>query len=380
MLVWLASYPRSGNTFFRVLLKQFYGMSTYDVHVPEPPPRPGFQDVIGEMRLTSPLPELARDARIHIVKTHAMPQEDYPAIYLVRDGRDAIVSYARHLRHTGYFGSGQDQLDTIRHLIESSESYGGWSGNVQAWSRRRTPTVLVRFDDLIANPVDELRRSIAAIGLSPAETGARTPPSFGDLHKLDPQFFSKGRTGAWLDEMPPELHRLFWRRHGDAMRALGFRDGEPTARELAGKRLQPGELLRFGIGQAGRMMLGCGWGEPEQWGVWSVEPQASLHVSLESYPASPIHIDLGYRSFIEGGRALDVTCLAEGERLLSWTCSPASWRGVQRIAIPSHLVSSHGVCNLAFEVAEPQSPAELGLSPDTRRLGIGLESMQLAEV
>ena len=32
MIVWLASYPRSGNTFLRVVLHNVYGVSTYSVY------------------------------------------------------------------------------------------------------------------------------------------------------------------------------------------------------------------------------------------------------------------------------------------------------------------------------------------------------------
>jgi sulfotransferase family protein len=379
MLVWLASFPRSGNTFFRVLLKQLYGLSSYDLHEPHPPPRPWFKHIIGEAVLDAPPSELARDDGLHIVKTHELPKEDHPAIYLVRDGRDAIVSYARFLLNSGYRCSGVDYPDVLRRLIDSSESYGGWSGNVQAWTTRRTPTVIVRFDDLIADPFGQLRRAMAAVGLAPAETATAKAPSFGDLHQLGPLFFAKGLTGAWRDDLPAELHLSFWRRHGHAMRALGFTDAEPTAQELAGSPLQKGEPLKFGIGEAGAMALGCGWGEAEQWGTWSISRRASLQLSVGHPPPVRLHVNLRYRSFIEGGRALEVTCLAEGQRLLSWTCNPATWRGVQRIAIPSNLVGSDGILNLEFTISEPRSPAELGISSDSRQLGMGIESLWLTE-
>jgi Sulfotransferase domain len=379
MLVWLASFPRSGNTFVRVLLKQLYGLSSYDLHEPHPPPRPQFNHVIGEAVLDVPPSELDRDDRLHIVKTHELPKEDHPAIYLVRDGRDAITSYARFLLHSGDRGSGVDYPDVLRRLICSSDSYGGWSGNVQAWTRRRTTTVIVRFDDLIADPFGQLRRAMAAVGLAPAEIATAKAPSFGDLHQLGPLFFARGRTGAWRDDLPAELHLLFWRRHGHAMRALGFTDAEPTADELAGSPLQNGEPLKFGIGEAGAMALRCGWGEAEPWGTWSVSQRASLQLSVGHHPPVRPQVNLRYRSFIEGGRALEVTCLAEGQWLLSWTCYPATWRGEQRIAIPSNLVGSNGILNLEFVISQPRSPAELDLSSDSRQLGIGIESLWLTE-
>jgi hypothetical protein len=35
-------------------------------------------------------------------------------------------------------------------------------------------------------------------------------PTFGELHGIDPEFFRRGVPGAWREEMPEELHELFW--------------------------------------------------------------------------------------------------------------------------------------------------------------------------
>ncbi len=32
MIVWLASYPRSGNTFFRVILNSIFDIKTYSIY------------------------------------------------------------------------------------------------------------------------------------------------------------------------------------------------------------------------------------------------------------------------------------------------------------------------------------------------------------
>jgi Sulfotransferase domain len=377
MIVWLASYPRSGNTFCRVLLKQLYDVSTYDLHEPNPPPRPQYEHLIGNARLEVPISDLHRDERVHVVKTHETPRDDYPAIYLVRDGRDAVVSFARFAMAFGSSGTCHDYPGLLRHLLESPGSYGGWSRNVRTWTGRRAPTALVRFDDLIARPTTELRRAMAAIGLAMPDPKPSNPPTFGDLHELSPLFFRKGRTGAWREEMPYELHLLFWRRHGATMRALGYMEGEPTAEELAGRATEIGERLSFGIGGAGCDVLGEGWAEPEVWGTWSVERRASLHLSVGRHHAFPLEVLLSYRSFVERRRTLDITCHAGEHRVSSWTCSPENWRGLQRISLPAGIVSTAGTVNLDFEISEPQSPAELGLGSDMRELGLGIESMQL---
>jgi hypothetical protein len=377
MLLWLASYPRSGNTFVRVLLRQVYGISTYDLHEPDAD-RPEYESIIGNAKLDAPLPALDRDGRYHIVKTHDLPGEDYPAIYLVRDGRDALVSYARFVLPKEHADNRDEYLKLLRHLIETTGSYGGWSGNVQAWMARRAPTVVVRFDDLISRPLDELRRAMTTIGMRAQEQKVTDLPSFGDLQKLGPHFFRKGRTGAWREEMPEDLHRLFWQRHGETMRALGYRDDEPAAAELAGKPIGPGDTVPLGRDRRDAVALGPGWGEAEEWGTWSIGRRASLRIVVWRDGGLPVDIDLGYRSFVEGGRALIVTCRAAGQVISSWTCTTAEWRGTRRINVPPAAVTAEGLVNLEFEMSEPKSPAELGLGQDTRKLGIGIEFIRLA--
>ena len=375
MLAWLASYPRSGNTFFRVLLKRIYDISSYDLHEPHPE-RPEYEDIIGNAKLNTALSELHRDTRYHVVKTHEMPRDDYPAIYILRDGRDAVVSYARFALHSGHSGAERNYHALLRRLIESPDSYGGWSGHVRTWMSRQAPTVLVRFDDLIARPVEEVRRSLHALGFAPQETG-NSIPTFGDLQKLSPHFFPRGRTGGWRDDMTLELHRVFWQRHGDTMRDFGYRDGEPGPEELVGGPFEHDVAVNFGSGSRGRAMLGEGWGEPEEWGTWSIHKHASLHFAIGQRCAVPLQIELHYRSFIEGQRSIDVSCRARGKLISSWTCRVENWRGLQKLDLPPEAVAPSGIVTLEFDISEPRSPAELGLSPDTRQLGLGIESMTL---
>ena len=41
VIVWLASYPRSGNTFLRIVLHRLYGVPTYSVYDDDDPTGPG---------------------------------------------------------------------------------------------------------------------------------------------------------------------------------------------------------------------------------------------------------------------------------------------------------------------------------------------------
>src|SRR5262245_41654343 len=85
MQLLLASYPRSGNTFFPVILSHRYRLA---VRTGRPAPA-GWAKV----GLSGPG---AGGTEPLFYKTHGLPEPGgpRPAVYLVRDGRDALVSYA----------------------------------------------------------------------------------------------------------------------------------------------------------------------------------------------------------------------------------------------------------------------------------------------
>jgi hypothetical protein len=240
MIIWLASYPRSGNSYLRLVLSNVFGFDTHemyewpDAHVaahriakrlsdtPDGVPRAEW-DTWLEKRHAAPEP--------WFVKTHELAAAPFPAIYLIRDGRDALVSHAHFVLHFDRRIPPAEQPrlfpETLEMLIESEDSFGGWSRHVRAWTARQAPTAVMRFADLVGNPVATTRRALETLG---CPIGAMHPdrlPAFRDLRKIDAAFFRRGQVGAWRDEMPPALHARFWARHGDTMRRLGLLDGAP---------------------------------------------------------------------------------------------------------------------------------------------------------
>jgi hypothetical protein len=89
MKLWIASYPRSGNTLVRLILNQAFGVKSTSIYPDETDAmrsRPWLMDRLGFSEEEMPGEWLA-------VKTHNPPIDDMPAIYVVRDGRAAIVSF-----------------------------------------------------------------------------------------------------------------------------------------------------------------------------------------------------------------------------------------------------------------------------------------------
>lgn len=243
MIVWLASYPRSGNTLFRLAFKELYGRGTFSKHEDWQFFAMGAADTIGHARLPKSLEELDRDPDLFLVKTHDLPEDERPAIYLVRDGRDAICSFAhflrtyqpprRPVRWAETLGGliGLDPLARrMRHLITSPEPFGGWSGNVRAWLRRPRPvSAVVRYEELVLNPLAAVREAVDACDVSLSSRAGATVPSFESLRSRWPDFFRKGVVSGFRAEMSRRNHDLFWQYHSEAMEELGYKrcPGDP---------------------------------------------------------------------------------------------------------------------------------------------------------
>lgn len=238
MIVWLASYPRSGNTFFRLLLNAVCGVKTFSVYDDPLFDELGASHTVGHAKLSKGVDDLASSRELYFVKTHGQPVDRHPAIYLVRDGRDALVSYAHYIlefvgerrpgaRMAGGLERAGSVSDVLRGLIEGKGPFGSWSQHVLSWTRRREPKpVTVRFENLLQDPKLCLTRALQECGASIAVAQGVAVPGFDTLHQRWPQFFRKGAVATWRDDMSDELHELFWRHHATAMETCGYsKDG-----------------------------------------------------------------------------------------------------------------------------------------------------------
>jgi hypothetical protein len=235
MIVWLASYPRSGNTFYRILLYHLYGLKTYGRRNDETINKMGAKDVVGHELLPAPLPELSKSKDVYIVKTHRLPEDDSPAIYIMRDGRDALVSYARFrvAKHATKVGIPDKVMKMVglksrferalKQLIVNKR-YGGWNDHVLNWTlkRKNAKTFHLKFEDLVKDPGPWISKGLEALKIDAAPVGGSIP-SFEELHRKWPDYFRKGKVGSWREEMSPEMQALFWKHNAEAMDAFGYR-------------------------------------------------------------------------------------------------------------------------------------------------------------
>jgi glycosyltransferase involved in cell wall biosynthesis len=243
-MIWLASFPRSGNTFFRNVLYEVYGIESSTYHHEEG----YFLD-----------PEYAA---FPVVKTHLLPHQlipqdpSIPKVYIIRDGRDALVSLAHHRKDIVEPGT-DFEVNLLEAILAADGSYfGGWSENVRQWTA--VADVVIRYEDLIADPVRELEKLRTIMPL-PAPDRSRIPtfeslkfgnPRYGsgahlpkgnespaDLAKKN---FRKGRKGSWQEEMPPHYLSLFYDLHGETLHAWGYEKDIPLRKRPAVRVLLEG--------------------------------------------------------------------------------------------------------------------------------------------
>jgi hypothetical protein len=228
VIVWVASFPRSGNTFLRIALNRLYAVRTsvvYDLDYPAD--RVGYS-LVGFTERPGSYEAMRESPDVHLVKTHNPRDERIQdidkAICLVRDGRDSLVSWAR-LRSEDAPGRFVDELRDLIMLPEQRGA-GQWGTNVLSWLRPAHPgRVLLRYEELIADPETAIGGIMNALSLGLEPGPAAAIPSFAELQQVDDRFFRRGTTGTHRDELPDDLHQAFWAQpdNAAAMALLGWK-------------------------------------------------------------------------------------------------------------------------------------------------------------
>lgn len=230
MIVWLASFPRSGNTFFRMLLFYKYGIPTTSIYNEPDLVEIGATEAVGHYSLPKPIPELANENKMYIIKTHELPTDNYPTIYLVRDGRDALVSHARYFQK--FYGKATNPVRKLKQLV-GWENFNrtlrniiltsNWSTHIVEWTSRSDQQVfIVPYEKLCSDPDFWLDQAITSLQLPIQKGEEQEMPNFEELKEKWPQFFRKGKISSWKEEMPKHLHELFWKHHEQGMKVLGY--------------------------------------------------------------------------------------------------------------------------------------------------------------
>ena len=176
MIIWLASYPKSGNTLLRAMLSAYLfsenGIFNFELlnNIKQFPAKHFFEDIGIDPNNRNELVKnslraqesMGKTKTVGLLKTHNLLfnfNKEYPftnldhslgVIYIVRDPRNVILSYARHLCVSV---EETMKLMTIGNGVDE-DIMGNWSENYTSWKNfnKYNKYLLVKYEDLISNP------------------------------------------------------------------------------------------------------------------------------------------------------------------------------------------------------------------------------------
>jgi aryl sulfotransferase len=264
-IYWLASYPKSGNTWLRLLLRSYRrGGTAVDINdLAEEGwiinSRTQFDEQMGlsASDLTdaeilnwwpSALQKWAQGrTEPAYLKTHAQGAPwDFTlgAVYLVRDPRDVALSLARHANRSidaaiEMMGTPDKLMNRSRYRLQRRllESWGSWSQNIESWlAPMPFPVHILSYEAMRADPVAALSGLLpalgfpvdpalveAAVGATALETLRAQEAANGFAEAEGPnRFFGEGRVQGWRDRLTDAQIARIEADHGTMMRRLGY--------------------------------------------------------------------------------------------------------------------------------------------------------------
>ncbi|MDP1663588.1 MAG: sulfotransferase domain-containing protein [Methylobacter sp.] len=276
-IVWLASYPKSGSVWMRLLIANLITASKYDFNRLDliwrtPHSRHNFerislidsslllQDEIDELR-PSVTEAMAQEETGNVyfwlhdayqILANGQPLSGKAptriAFYMLRDPRDVAVSFAYHS------GVSVDEAITVlnnpkqflclqkkRYQPQVHQMIGDWSHHVASWTEQQdVPVILIRYEDLYREPIPILQNVAEWLGIKGSQTAleqAIRHAEFSELQRQEKQYgfsnrpvqstqpyFRSGKAGAWKEVLTLQQQRLIEQKHHDMMVRYGYLD------------------------------------------------------------------------------------------------------------------------------------------------------------
>lgn len=227
--IFIVGYPKSGNTWFQELIAgTVFGV------LPEVAPLSLVQDLVPDVHA---VPWYKRHTRMMFFKSHEMPNPHYRrVIYLMRDGRDAMVSFLHH--EQALKRRSLNFLDFIR--LDRQTFPCKWHEHVEAWLANpfNAEMMLVRYEDLKADPLKELRRvcefagverptqmlklAVQSASFERMQAKEKNDGPATDRWPKDKLFRRRGEVGSYREEMPREVLEAFMQESAHMLRQCGY--------------------------------------------------------------------------------------------------------------------------------------------------------------
>ncbi|MGW8313955.1 MAG: sulfotransferase domain-containing protein [Bacteroidales bacterium] len=274
-MVWLASYPKSGNTWFRVFLSNLFSGSPQPVHINN------LQETIissnrividGYLGMDSSelTPEETDSLRPQVFKRFSEEQEGtiyvktYEAwrrnslgnpifpeevtkgvLYIIRNPLDIAISYSYHNNESidRTISTLNNDLSRLceqkdRIFVQTQQAIASWSGHVSSWTEEsKLPVHVVRYEDMLDHPLISFKNAIEFLALRYKDSDilmAINNSSFDRLRAMEIKdgfaerglhseaFFRMGKSGEWESGLSKSQVNTIIEHQGDSMKRYGY--------------------------------------------------------------------------------------------------------------------------------------------------------------
>ena len=274
-IIWIASYPKSGNTWLRSFLSSYYftqdgsfffnlikNIPTFesDIFLPylskeEAAKKP---HLIAKYWIEVQKNSTLKDGDFIFLKTHnfcgkinnhSFTNSKYTLafIYVVRDPREVVVSLSNHSNQS--IDKCIEIITSISpaYMMDEGVNYPvytyNWGTNYLSWKNfNSVPSIIIKYEDLISNTYKSFSKIILflnEIGLSKIDKTklkrSIDNTSFGNMKKLEKKygfseqklgtgrrFFNKGTTNSWKVKLSPKQVKIIEDRFQKEMKELSY--------------------------------------------------------------------------------------------------------------------------------------------------------------
>lgn len=274
-IYWLASYPKSGNTWMRILLTNYWrngdapanindldggpiasarhmfdewmGLSSADMTPAEiDAHRPLLYEYLAKKAETDAFMKV-HDAYEYTIYSDPIftPKATAGVIYIIRNPLDVAVSFAHHGHTTidkiiEFMGSTEMGLVKNNKKIfqQFKQNLLSWSEHVCSWVDAEHQRVqVIRYEDMVMDPVatfgqvvrfcnleTDIDRLKKAVAFSSFETLQRqeSEQGFKEKQLLAESFFRKGKVGSWREQLSDKQVTRLIDDHRDVMRRFNY--------------------------------------------------------------------------------------------------------------------------------------------------------------
>ena len=282
MIVWLASYPKSGNTWLRAFITSLLSKSTGENSLENMrairayPLTDDFYNLLDDF---SDFKKIAKNwetsqniinlqKKIKILKTHHQLckidnflftnyKNSLATIYVVRDPRNVITSLMHHYSLKNYdealkfifdehrFSGRLDKKENLKRRTEFPTYISSWQNHFNSWKNFKKNFLLIKYEDLINRPektfnkISKFKKKKINIKITNEKINeAIIKSSFKNLKKSEEKFgfseapisdlnetkkfFNLGPKNDWKDLLPNQIRLEIEKKFQKEMMELGY--------------------------------------------------------------------------------------------------------------------------------------------------------------